>query len=754
LLSDQSAHRHEHASLLLDAAPDAILTVNSSGRIVMANRQAERLFGHSVTALADMHIEDLVPEEFRSIHRAHHTRFKAEPTRRAMGDPGSRLMARHASGAMIPVEISLSPVDLDAEPHVIAVVRDVVDRLTIENERDVVRRAMDAVNDAVFMFEADTLEFSYVNIAASTHTGYSHLELISGMTPIHLKPEFTTASFRARLADLIDGTLSAITLETIHRRKDGTDIPVEISLSYPEAVDSSNRPVVAIVRDITNRKAAEHQLRDSEEAFRSAFEDAPVPMAMADLSDPTHRPLVRANRAFGDLLGVDPSTIAGIPVGDLTHPDDLATDISGASTLAAEGRNYTTEKRYRRADGSYVWGELHAARVRGTDGRPTSLAHIVDISRRVEAEIERDGRENLLTILSSIRKDVLQEVPLDQVLASITEATKEALAASHCLLATPVEEGLTCRSMDSDIVPNRKGLALPTGSIAEQVVNSGEQLIVENLSASERIRTESSEHVALLGPAIFQPLLASNSVEGVLVVARSANAEPFSDRDVATAVALANEAAVTLVLDRGRRDRRRMLIVEDRERIARDLHDLVIQRLFASGMLLQASLDSPERLRERASDAVTDLDETITVIRQTIFHLTQTDASVAGEIERLIDRHRSVGRNKVAIETDGELETLPNELREQLIPTLNELLTNVQRHADAETATVFIGWDEQELTVIVTDDGVGMAMASGDGSGFGISNLIKRAEGVGGSVQFESGPNGIGTRVRWSLPNG
>jgi signal transduction histidine kinase len=305
--------------------------------------------------------------------------------------------------------------------------------------------------------------------------------------------------------------------------------------------------------------------------------------------------------------------------------------------------------------------------------------------------------------------------------------------------------------MDSSVLPDGTGLDLPSGTMAESVMATQQIVLEDESTAASQLGVEPADVLGLLGPALYLPLLTANSIEGVLVVARKRGEETFDDQCVTTARALAAEAAVTLVLERAREDRHRLFLIEDRERIARDLHDLVIQRIFATGMHLQSAVDDPDRLQARAIDAVTALDETITVIRQAIFQLTQPDSSLAGELDRLIDRHRAIRRNHIEIEIRGDLECLPAEVRNQLIPTLNELLTNVERHADAQTATVMIAIEDHQLIMSVGDDGVGIDHEH-KGSGFGIGNLTKRAEALGGRLRFEPGPGRNGTSVVWSVP--
>ena len=140
------------------------------------------------------------PEALRAVHRAHRTRFRAEPTVRAMG-AGSELWARRSDGSEFPVEISLSPLHLDDDVFAVAAVRDVSARVAAEDQLHRVLRTLDATDDAVFIFDAVTLRFSFVNDGAVRLVGYQRDELLT-MTPLHLNP-YTTESEYRRLVDAL-----------------------------------------------------------------------------------------------------------------------------------------------------------------------------------------------------------------------------------------------------------------------------------------------------------------------------------------------------------------------------------------------------------------------------------------------------------------------------------------------------------------------------------------------------------------------
>jgi two-component system sensor histidine kinase DevS len=251
---------------LVDAAPDGVLMADEHGRILFANRQLDDLFGYDHGTLTGRSVDDLLPERLRQVHRAHRTRYRVEPRRRSMG-AGLMLFGQRADGAEFPVEISLSPLESDDGLRVVAVVRDITERLFAESAEREVREALDATRDAVLVLDADTLRFTYVNQGAIEQVQYSRDEM-TGMTMLHIAPEFTEKTFRELIAPLERGEQSSIVFTTTHRRRDGTDIPVEILMQAVLGEDGTPERYVKIARDITERLDAEERLRQTEQHLR------------------------------------------------------------------------------------------------------------------------------------------------------------------------------------------------------------------------------------------------------------------------------------------------------------------------------------------------------------------------------------------------------------------------------------------------------------------------------------------------------
>ena len=244
---------------IIEASPDAIVMTRQGGVIELLNERTEAMFGYDRSELLGATVETLIPDDLHEVHRSHRAGYRAAPEVRAMGS-GLELRARHRDGSEFPVEISLSPMHIEGELYVLAAIRDISERVAADERDRGIRRALDIVEDGVFMFHADTLRFHYVNAGAVHQVGYTRDELLE-MTPLHIQPEYDEITFRALLEPLVSEEQPSIRFTTMHRRCDGVDIPVEIVLQSPPPVrDGERRSCVALCREVGERLRQDAEL--------------------------------------------------------------------------------------------------------------------------------------------------------------------------------------------------------------------------------------------------------------------------------------------------------------------------------------------------------------------------------------------------------------------------------------------------------------------------------------------------------------
>ena len=253
---------------LLNAAPDGVVVASDNGEIVFVSDQAATLLGYEPSDLIGQSVDVLLPEAVRSVHRAHRTRYRAEPTPRAMG-AGLQLEARRSDGSVFPVEISLKPLRRDGQMFTVAAVRDVTDRVATEEHLHRVLLTLDASDDGVFIFDAVSLRYSYVNDGAVRLVGYHRDELLA-MTPLHLNPDDSEHEYRGFIGSLEANPHQPMVRQTSLLSKDGTVVPVEKTYRSAPIGKGGSRWIIALARNISERLAAEADLQRSQEALHAA----------------------------------------------------------------------------------------------------------------------------------------------------------------------------------------------------------------------------------------------------------------------------------------------------------------------------------------------------------------------------------------------------------------------------------------------------------------------------------------------------
>ncbi|UQI48746.1 GAF domain-containing protein [Streptomyces sp. HU2014] len=383
---------------------------------------------------------------------------------------------------------------------------------------------------------------------------------------------------------------------------------------------------------------------------------------------------------------------------------------------------------------------------------------------------ESRRRERWLEALGEITRSLLSGTAAGDVLHLIAERAMEVASADHAAVLLPGGPAgtdpnvLTVEVSHGHGASRVDGLAVPAeGSLAGLAARSGRPVASSDVREDPRAHPMEAgeEHGEdLCGPTVSVPLQIDAGASGALRLSRLAGRPAFDDTEVKLISGFADQAAIALELARRRAESEDLAVLHDRDRIARDLHDLAIQRLFATGMTLQSAtrlIDRPEAA-ERVGRAVGDLDTTIQIIRSTIFGLRATGDGTSGPSLRrsMAETAQAAGRTlgfPPSLRIEGPVDTnVPGELAEQVLAVTAEALSNVARHARARRAEVVLTVGD-EVTLSVSDDGVGLGdgEAPGRQHAGGLANMRSRAELHGGVFSVSSGAEG-GTRVRWSAP--
>ncbi|MHB8438249.1 MAG: sensor histidine kinase [Acidimicrobiales bacterium] len=614
--------------------PDPAVVVDGTGMMVAANVLAERLFGATPGGLTGLAIEMLVPQRFRGRHVGHRAGYIERPTRRPMG-AGLSLVAVRRDGREFPVEISLAPLGGPDRPLTLAAIRDMtVQRVEWENLARLAA-VVASSDDAILSFDLAGAITS-CNPASEGLLGYSDGELVGRsfwrLVPAELRHDIEERMARIRAGMRVRG------YDTRRVRRDGGEVDVSESMSIVPDASGAPGGFSVVMRDITDRKAAEYEMR----------------------------------------------------------------------VLLTETQR----------------------------------------------------RERWLGTLSELRLALLGGAEQQQWMDLITTRVCELLDADGSLIAVPSSSDPDALRVTST---NGIGLVLEVGdevpmdlSLAGRAFRSGISVVSEDYRADSPAPEAVRDDVPI-GPIVLAPMSSSIGSAGVLVVSRIPGRMIFGPEDVQLVESVAQQAGLGIDLAHAQEERAQFVVLADRERIARDLHDHVVQRLFAVGMSLQAATHfiSDERALERIEDSVEELDATIRGVRSTIFSLElQATEHVATSTRSRILDVASLAAPALGFQPmlhfDGPIDTrVPTEMVHDILAVVRESLSNTARHAQASRVDVHVGVHEDTLAIEVVDDGKG----AGDRTrSSGLTNLRVRAEQRSGTIAIGEGRKGRGTRLVWQVP--
>lgn len=432
-----------------------------------------------------------------------------------------------------------------------------------------------------------------------------------------------------------------------------------------------------------------------------------------------------------------------------------------------------------------VFGNLYLTEKRSGDFSDEDQRLLVTLARAAGVAIRNarlfersERRQAWQQGVSAVDGMVLAEAGSADIADEITRRAARLASAAGAVLALPDDSGVlkvTTVVIGGDVAHADLRYSVPHSRLTEEQAEAMEALgglegsvvppasiIGRSFASGELIRSEGAlledDLGVVFGTSLALPLRARNRTLGVLGLRRLAGDLPFDDEVIELADAFAAQTALALSFGDERRERDRLAIYEERDRIARDLHDLVIQRLFATGMMLEGAArlaDLPPVFADRVSAAVDELDGTIKEIRTTIFGLNEVGdgptwvgarARVLAEIERASVQ----GGPRPSVTFAGPVDSVVDVDRAgQLVAAVREGLSNAVRHARCKRIEVQVAVTDALLTLAVLDDGVGVPAGEAPRVS-GLSNLDRRAQALGGGCELRARGDGRGgAELRW-----
>ncbi len=376
---------------------------------------------------------------------------------------------------------------------------------------------------------------------------------------------------------------------------------------------------------------------------------------------------------------------------------------------------------------------------------------------RLYEEARRRGQ--WLEAVREISSSILAGTEIDDVLQIIVRRARELVDAATATIVTPASGGdrdsLTIKVADGAHSNELVGLAIPTqGSVSGDVIRSGQPAVLADASRDGR---SYQPMIALgnMGPMVLVPLVLRSRPFGALAVANAVGGPGFDEEAVRLVQTFADQASVALEYGRAQIELNRLSVLDERERIGRELHDGVIQSLFSVGMGLQATAArsrDPE-VESRVESAVVEIDRAIRDLRNYIFGLRPgilADRQLEQALEDLAREFEEKSGVTTVTDIDGTVAAELAPRAADLVQLTREALSNVGKHAQAATCRVSLHRDGDQAILEIDDDGQGFDPAAPH-TGLGLRNLNERGAAIGGRVIVES-KAGEGTTVRFTIP--
>jgi PAS domain S-box-containing protein len=469
------------------------------------------------------------------------------------------------------------------------------------------------------------------------------------------------------------------------------------------------------------------------------------------------------NRRLEDMLGYSRGELVGasvellIPEGVRSGHVALRNSFISAPTVRPMGSGRELVARCK--SGGLLAVEVSLSPLDGGDERLfIAIVRDVTVQRQIaderkRAQLQRERQARLWESLAALSTDLFGD-PSADVLKVLSDKTMNLLEADAVFVTgfQGDRDHVEVRSVAGAIqVP----LHIPSSELFGSLTTSPTRYsqIVE-LADEDRVPSwlRGADGVAMTF-ALLSPF-ATEAGPVLLSAFRLSSRDPFLHDDTELLDRFLEQAGLVIEVAERRRQERRMAVLEDRQRIARDLHDRVVGRLFATGLGLQGliSIAGPA-VREQADRAVEEIDHAIADLRHAIFSLMHTDERVTiGALRRLVRRTLSEKESlgfEIAFDGDGPDVVVEPTVVDHVMAVLNEAVVNAHRHARCTRVEVKLSNDATHVTLCVTDNGVGFT--PGISPGNGLSSLLERARGLGGSCDLSSAP-GEGTSVTWRVP--
>jgi PAS domain S-box-containing protein len=746
---------------IFEASTDAVSILDlDDGHVVEANPAACNIYGYTYEEFIG-----LLPSVFIHPDKLPNFTEKALPSVRAGGEWHARGINLRKDGTAFPIDVHLTSFTYQGKLHMLVVGRDITEQVKAEEQirekETQYRSVFEAGTDGLAINDLEDGHLVEVNPAMHRMHGYTYEEFMA-LNPL----TFIHPDSHALFAEYLETVKAGKKFQTraIDIRKDGTPFPVEV---HGTSFDYKGKPhVLAVVRDITEQVQAEEQIQEKEEQYRSIFEATSDALFIQNLEDAQ---IVEVNPAACKIFGYMYEELIGLYPRHLIHSDTYAS-FNGYLDTIQRGGQFLTQAIGLRKDGTAFHLE-----VRGTPfmyrGKPHSLTVVRDITEQVQAyellEQRVEERTRELTTLLDISHNVASYIELKPLLATVLDQLK--MVADYTGSSFSILEG-----EDLVLVENRGPAPLDQAlqlhipikkmGIIWEMFSKREPVIIPDIRddspLAHAFRTMLDKHLkapfGYIRSWMAVPLSHKEQIIGMLTLS-SNEPDYYTPRHASLALAIANQAAVALANARLYEQAQELAALEERQRLARELHDSVSQALYGITLgthtartLLQRD---PSKVAEPLDYVLSQAEAALTEMRALIFELRpeslETEgliAAISRQAAALNARHEIVVSIELCNEPDLSLKA-----KEELYRVVQEALHNTVKHARAKKVKVCMNFNADGLMMEIHDDGIGFDTTRSFPGHLGLHSMRERIGRLGGTLQIESTP-GQGTGIRAHLP--